>query len=251
MKNLLGLGALIMLAAGPAQAQEGGPEAQVVVLEVLPPDLETALALSALPPHLRSEATVYYLDPEVGFEVAREGTNGFHALVARTDPSAFRGSWPFHYRDDILLPIAFDEAGARANMQVYLDIASLQARGTSAPDLKRIINQRYQSGHYRAPERAGVAYMLAPVLRGYRNAERTENVSTVNFPHYMFYAPGVTNEDVGGHRHHVFVFAAGPHGYIIHLASDEERAAINQEHADLVARLCDLREEFCLSQALR
>jgi len=47
----------------------------------LPRDLEIQLALSALPPHLRDNATVYVLNPAKGFEVARQGTNGFHAFV--------------------------------------------------------------------------------------------------------------------------------------------------------------------------
>jgi len=47
-------------------------------------DVEIQLALSALPPHLRDNAAVYVLNPEKGFELARKGTNGFHALVART-----------------------------------------------------------------------------------------------------------------------------------------------------------------------
>jgi hypothetical protein len=52
--------------------------------EPLPRDLEIQLALSALPPHLRDKATVYVLNPAQGFEVARKGTNGFHAFVVRT-----------------------------------------------------------------------------------------------------------------------------------------------------------------------
>jgi hypothetical protein len=73
-------------------------------------------------------------------------------------------------------------------------------------------------------------------------------VSTVNFPHYMFYAPGLGNADIGGARDHVFVFAGGPHAYMIHLASPEERAAINREHAGLLEELCELRDEFCLPE---
>jgi hypothetical protein len=63
-------------------------------IEPLPRDLEIQLALSALPPHLRDHATVYVLNPAKGFEVARNGTNGFHALVARTGDDTFRGTWP-------------------------------------------------------------------------------------------------------------------------------------------------------------
>jgi hypothetical protein len=61
-------------------------------IEPLPQDLEIQLALSALPPHLRDNATVYVLDPAKGFEIARKGTNGFQDFVARTGDDAFRGS---------------------------------------------------------------------------------------------------------------------------------------------------------------
>ena len=54
-------------------------------LEKMPADLEMEFALSALPPHLRDAATVYLLDPEKGYYIARKGTNGFCAFVDRTD----------------------------------------------------------------------------------------------------------------------------------------------------------------------
>src|SRR5260370_12351906 len=77
-------------------------------IEPLPRDLEIQLALSALPPHLRANATVYVLNPDRGFEVARKGTNGFHAFVARTGDDTFRGSCPLiEYPDDIPSPISF------------------------------------------------------------------------------------------------------------------------------------------------
>src|SRR5881628_2701580 len=130
-------------------------------IEPLPRDLEIQLALSALPPHLRDAATVYVLNPAMGFEVARPGTNGFHAFVARTGDDTFRGEWPLtEYRDDILYPIAFDNAGAKAQMRIFFDAAELQAKGTPAAELKRIMQQRLKAGFYPAPARAGVAYML-------------------------------------------------------------------------------------------
>jgi hypothetical protein len=49
--------------------------------------------------------------------------------------------------------------------------------------------------HYPNPARTGVAYMIAPVMRGW--TARPEPV-TMNMPHYMFYAPGVTDADIGG-----------------------------------------------------
>src|SRR5260370_33185191 len=63
-------------------------------IEPVPPDLEIQLALSAIPPQLRDNATVYVLNPDKGFEVARKGTNGFHAAVARTGDDTIRGPQP-------------------------------------------------------------------------------------------------------------------------------------------------------------
>src|SRR5260370_30957077 len=113
-------------------------------IEPLPRDLEIQLALSALPPHLRENATEYALNPDRGFEVARKGTNGFHAFVARTGDDTFRGSWPLtEYRDDILYPISFDQAGAKAQMRVFFYAAEMQANGTRPEELERIIQDRY------------------------------------------------------------------------------------------------------------
>src|SRR6202051_5215802 len=104
-----------LLCLFPASAQNKQAAGGTNKIESLPRDLEIQLALSALPSHLRDNATVYVLNPDKGFEVSRQGTNGFHALVARTGDDTFRGKWPLKaYRDDILYPISFDEAGAKA-----------------------------------------------------------------------------------------------------------------------------------------
>jgi hypothetical protein len=71
-----------------AGAQSHQPAKQASTIEPLPRDLEVQLALSSPPAHLRDNATVYVLNPDKGFEVARKGTNGFHALVARTGDDA-------------------------------------------------------------------------------------------------------------------------------------------------------------------
>ena len=236
-------------------------------LEPLPRDLEIQLALSALPPHLRDNATVYVLNPDKGFEVARKGTNGFHALVARTGDDTFRGTWPLReYRDDILYPISFDEAGAKAQMRVFFDAAEMQAKGTPPEELKKIIQERYRTHYYKAPERAGVSYMLSPILRTYVNPDANDNVATANVPHVMHYAPNVSNEDVGGasptpeQLHYFsghgrwqaspdpFVILHGPHGYFVQFVGVTERAAINKEYEEMLGRLCKIKEVWCLPQ---
>ena len=239
-------------------------------IEPLPRDLEIQLALSALPQHLRDNATVYVLNPEKGFEVARKGTNGFHALVARTGDDAMRGTWPLtEYPDDILYPISFDQAGAKAQLRVFFEIAEMQAKGTPPRELKRIIQDRYKTKHYKAPERAGVSYMLSPILRTYTNPEETEDVATTNNPHVMHYAPNVTNEDVGGAypepdelryfkeygrwrgSPHPFVILHGPHGYTVQFLGVAETDAMTREYEPMLARLCEIKEVWCLPMAKR
>ncbi len=218
-------------------------------IKPLPQDLEIQLALSSLPSHLRENATVYVLNPDRGFEVARKGSNGFHALVDRIDPGGFRGSWPYtEYRDDMLVPISFDSAGAKEHMRVMMDAAKMRAEGTPAAELKKIINQRFKSEHYGAPERTGISYMLSPILRAYQDPDNSDAVTTINYPHYMFYAPGISNEDIGGQMlsPHLFIINQGPHGYMIKAVGLTEKAVINKEYEEMIKKLCELRKEYCL-----
>jgi hypothetical protein len=248
---------LVGLAYAPARAQS--------TLEPLPRDLEVQLALSALPPHLRDQATVYVLNPAKGFEIARQGTNDFHALVARTGDDTFRGSWALtEYRDDILYPIAFDPAGARAQMRIFMDAAEMQARGTPPRELKEMIQRRLRENFYAVPERGGVAYMLSPILRTYTNPDQSQDALTTNVPHVMYLAPNLSNQDIGGafptaeqvrylteHRHwpgglYPFVILTGPHGYMVQFLGTTERAALTREYAGMITRLCQIRDAWCL-----
>jgi len=253
---------LALLFSITASAQNGeGPKK----LEPLSRDLEIQLALSALPPHLRDNATVYVLNPDKGFEVARQGTNGFHAVVARTGDDTFRGTWPLReYRDDILYPISFDEAGAKAQMRVFFDAAEMQAKGTPPEELKKIIQERYKTRYYKAPERAGVSYMLSPILRTYVSPDENENIATANIPHVMYYAPNVSNEEIGAatpnpeqlryfSQHgrwpdtpYPFLILHGPHGYMVQFRGVTERDAITKEYEGMLARLCKIKEAWCL-----
>lgn len=236
------------LTAGTAAAAPPSPTAPGPAS--LPRDLEMELALSALPPHLRDQATVYVLNPLKGFERVRKGTNGFHAFVARTGDDAFRGSWPLKsYRDDILYPVSFDSAGAEAFIPVFFDAAEMQAKGVPSQELKTIIKERYATNYYKAPARAGISYMLSPMFRTYTSPDEHEEVATVNFPHVMHYAPNVSATDIGGARPgspYPFLIHQGPHGYSIQGVGDTQRQAINMEYTGLLTRLCELRAIWCL-----
>jgi hypothetical protein len=225
-------------------------ESSAQAIEPLPRDLEMELAATALPPHLRENSTIYILDPEKGFEVARKGTNGFHALVARTGDDTFRGSWPFtKYRDDILYPVSFDSAGVTSHMRVFFDAAEMQAKGTPPQELKKTIQDRFKSGHYKAPERAGLSYMLAPIQRTYDDPEKHDKVSTASHPHVMHYAPNVSQEDIGGGElggTYPHIIMPGPHGLVIQALGKTEQAAIRKDHPELLRRLCEIKDLWCL-----
>lgn len=235
---------LCLAIAGPSALAAQG-------LESLPRDLELELARSALPAHLRQEATVYVLDPASGFEVAVEGTNGFHALVVRNDPAFVEGDWPYPaFRNDLLIPIAFDDAGAPAQLRVLLDVAAARAAGQAPETVRRSMRERFATGYYSPPARAGISYMLSPILRAYRDAAVSEGVGTFVYPHYMVYAPDVSDADVGGNAgpDHPFVIEPGPHGYIVIPTGSAERDAIVAEHADLLRRVCALSADWCVRQ---
>jgi hypothetical protein len=263
-RNTLAL-VLCLLSSLTAGAQNQQPATPAGTIEPLPRDLEIQLALSSLPAHLRDNATVYVLNLRKGFEVARKGSNGFHALVARTGDDAMRGSWPLtEFPRDILYPISWDQAGAKAQLRVFLDIAEMQAKGTPAPEVKRIVQQRFRTKEYKAPERAGVSYMLSPVLRTYTNPEENGNVATSNIPHVMHYAPNVSSEDLGAafptpealryYGQHgrwpaspsPFVIMHGPHGYHVQFLGVTETAAITKEYDEMLRRLCTIKEAWCL-----
>jgi hypothetical protein len=233
-----------------ASAHSQSNQARSPGIEALPHDMEIELAASALPKHVRDNATIYVLDPRKGFEVARKGTNGFHALVARTGDDAFRGSWPLtEYPQDVLYPIGFDAAGMTTHMQVFLDAAQAQAKGMPANELKKLIQERFKTGHYKPPARAGLSYMLAPIMRTYDDPETSPKISTASHPHVMYYAPNVSGKDIGsGELGGVYphIIMPGPHGLIVQALDTKEKAAINKQHAGLLQKLCKLKQAWCL-----
>ena len=229
------------------------PASRDVANVTLPEDLEIQLALSALPEQLREGATVYRFVAGTGYQVAAEGSNGFHALVGRDDPAIRFGAWSFdEYPPDILIPVAFDAAGADTHLQTYLDLGRMRATGVPPEVAKETLRSRFQDGTYAAPARAGVAYMLSPVLRAYRSTEVDATIGTFMTPHYMFYAPGVTNADVGGGSalEHPFMLnqTPHPHGVIIQLVGAAERRQIRARHTDMLTRLCGLHTRWCLAE---
>jgi hypothetical protein len=216
-------------------------------LDKMPVALETDYALSALPPQLRPGATVYLLDPAKGYYIARKGSNAFITFVMRT-------AWEWaEFRNDIVTAISYDAEGARAIFPIYEDVAAMRASGKfTAPQVRNIVIDRIKKGIYKAPARQGISYMLAPVMRTYPGKPDQHNVMTMQMPHYMFYAPYLTNADIGnipdGQADGPFLVnpeamflgkTKAPYGYIIVPAGEKERAKIVADNKGLLKRLAD------------
>jgi len=164
-------------------------QASETTIEQMPAKLETQFALSAVPPALRGKASVYLLDPKQGYQLSKQGTSGVACLVERT-------VWEWaDFRNDIHIPLCYDAVGTKAHLKVIMDTAALRAQGMGPEDLKVEVENRYRNGTYQAPERAGVSYMVAPLMRALGPPDM--KVHTMSMPHLMFYAPGITNEDIG------------------------------------------------------
>jgi hypothetical protein len=236
---------LLVVGATVGSAQQSSVGASANSLEPLPRDLETKLALSALPPYLRADATLYVLDPTRGYVMARKGTNDFTCFVERTD-------WVREdYRNDLLIPECFDAEGTRTIVPVSFDVARLRAEGKlTAHELKGEITRRFQDGSYHSPARPGLSYMLSPVQRLY-GGPTSKETRTVNMPHFMFYAPNLTSKDIGGGPvmgRYPYLVNPGPHAYMIVNVGETEKAQINQEESDLLKEVCAYRAAFCLRE---
>jgi hypothetical protein len=244
MINVLVASALLGTAAAtPIHAAE-------TTLDRMPAGLETQFALSAAPPALRGKATVYLLDPAKGYYLARQGTNGVACAVQRTQ-------WEFaDFRNDIYYGICYDAAGVKTYLQVMFDAAALRAQGMSPTALKAEIEKRFRDKTYQPPAKPGLSYMVGPIMRTIGPPDL--KVQTMAMPHLMFYAPGLTNEDIAAapnlsdHASLLYPFVdrqgIAEHTYMIQLIGEAEKAKILADEKSLVDALCAYRSLLCLAQ---
>jgi hypothetical protein len=174
---LLGLAAQIVVStsamAQPTQA----------VGSQLPPLMdrqkEIGLALSACPPSAANKAAVYVLDKS-GYIKVQDSQNGFTAIVQHSVPATQE-------------PQCMDAEGTRTFLPRMLKVAELRAQGKSPEEIKRFVADAIAKGIFQPPTRPGVDYMLST-----QNVVPDDKGNIGPFPpHVMFYAPYVTNADLG------------------------------------------------------
>lgn len=154
--------------------------ARAVRPPLLPREREVSLAMSAGPPHLTREATIYALE-RTGFVKVREGTNGFTCLVVRDHP-------------EDLAPVCHDPEGTRVVVPRLLREAELRAQGKTETEVRAEINEELRTGKLGTPQRVGIAYMLSGQARAY--VPRLKQAVTLR-PQVRFYAPYLRSEDIG------------------------------------------------------
>ncbi|MDP3749540.1 MAG: hypothetical protein Q8Q88_21105 [Phenylobacterium sp.] len=235
--------ALSAAGAGPGTAQTALP-----TLAPIPPKLEARYALSAAPTALRAAAAVYLLAPDEGYVLSREGTNGITCLVERT-------AWELvDFRDDIFIPLCYDAAGAGGHLKAIIDTARMRAEGLTPRQVRERVEAAYADGSYETPSRAGLSYMVSPVMRAAGPPDMS--VQTMAMPHLMFYASGVSNADIAAAPDRAdpatlvnpFIDRQGhdAQSYIIVITGAAEKARILADEAPLIADLCAYRDVLCL-----
>ncbi len=172
---------------------------------LLPADCELDIALSAAPEHLRAGADVFVLG-EQGYEKVRSGDNGFSCIINRDHPMSLK-------------PTCFDAEGSATIVPKILRFGERMMAGRALDEIRAEIEVDFAEGRLISPRRPGVAYMLSAYNRPYNGG--TGKMGRFP-PHVMFYAPGLTNADIGfsrdafrENRSLPFIAYQGPHGYMI------------------------------------
>jgi len=115
-----------------------------------------------------------------GYLKVREGTNGFSCLVDRQNP------WN-------LEPTCFDVEGTGTTLPTRLFVEEERAKGRTEDEIKVKIDEGYKDGKFKAPTKPGIVYMMSD--QGVLLIPGNKLVHIP--PHLMFYAPYVTDKDLG------------------------------------------------------
>lgn len=243
-------GTIITLLAASSVGSAAAPPSQAAQkrLERMPAQLETQFALSAAPPRLREQATVYLLDPDKGYYLSRKGDSAVTCIVQRT-------SWQMtEYHDDMYFAVCYDAVGTRTYLKTIMDADALRAQGMSAVALKAEIEKRYREKTYQVPDKPGISYMVGPIMRAVGPPDM--QLHTMAMPHLMFYSPYLSDEDIGARPDfnepdslaYPFIDKHGTpeERYMIQLMGEAEKARILADEKPLIDALCAYRAVLCI-----
>lgn len=162
---------------------------------LMPRDAEMALARSAAPAAIADHATIKVLT-ESGFQVVREGDNGFTCVVLRGWAAPTWTPAPFRnliYDAQVRAPICFNPVASRSVLPYQELRTALGMQGKGPDQIAEGVQAAYATGVLPRIDMVGFAYMwsahshLAPGLGAWR-------------PHVMIYTPYYTNAMLGGNE---------------------------------------------------
>lgn len=173
--------AAFFVIAGTVSPGHAGEKASLRFSADTPRARQLELARSAAPPEISDQATLYVLGPK-GYEVAQQGSNGFSCLVEREIPETQE-------------PECFDAEGSATTLPARLRVEELRAQGVAEDKIAKEIEEGYKTGKYKAPRKTGIVYMLS--AENWVLADAATRQIFHFSPHLMFYAPYITERDVG------------------------------------------------------
>ena len=146
-------------------------------------DAEIALARSAAPPSISSDATVMILGAH-GYETAVKGKNGFVCIVERAWMGAFDS--PEFWNAKNRGPSCFNPQAARSVLPITLKRTDLVLAGKSQQEIKEGIKAAMENKELPALEPGAMCYMMSK--QGRLNDRAGHWV-----PHLMFYVAVTDN----------------------------------------------------------
>jgi hypothetical protein len=156
-------------------------------------DAEVALAKSAAPSDISERATLKVLTRS-GFEVARQGDNGFVCLVMRGftgaptfTPVEFRA---LSYDPGTVAPICLNPQAARTVLPYYELRTKLAIQGKTPGQIAESVNLAYEKGDIPKRDQVSFGYMWS--------ADQKLGPAGHWHPHIMVYAPNYENAMIGG-----------------------------------------------------
>jgi hypothetical protein len=161
---------------------------------LMPQDAEIALAKSAAPDNISGKATIKVLTAS-GFQVVREGDNGFVCLVMRGfgaptfTPTNLRN---LVYDSKLRAPICFDPQAAQTVVPYYELRHKLGLRGRTPDEIAKAVSDAYSTGALPKRDRVSFAYMWS--------ADQILGPAGHWHPHMMVFSPHYENSMLGGNQ---------------------------------------------------
>jgi hypothetical protein len=163
---------------------EAGEKAALRYSADTPCARQLELVRSAAPPEISDQATLYILSKN-GYEIVQKGTNGFSCMVDRELPETQE-------------PQCFDAEGSATTLLARMRVETLRAQGVPEDKIAAEIEDGYKTGKYKAPRKTGIVYMLS--TENWVLADPATRQIVHFGPHLMFYAPYVTDRDIGNNK---------------------------------------------------